>query len=222
MTSLTMHLRLTSPRLRQPWAARQLAMWVSFISGATAVLRPLVVALGIIAAAAMWPTTARADGLGETVSGALNKVGIGNNGPISTAIAGIGQKFCPMLVQPGSKFASMATQVSGHNGLSPDIAGFVTSMAIQMECPSVMTSLANGNMPFGLQLPGANSAPGLPFGLPGANSAPGLPFGLQLPGTNPAPASLFGLPGTNPAPASPFALPGTNPAPPSPFQIPGL
>jgi Protein of unknown function (DUF732) len=197
MTSVTTHLRLTSPTLRQPWAARQLVMWVNAIGVATAIVRPLVIALGIIAAAAMWPAPARADGVGDAVTTTLNTVGIGNNGPVSTTIAGIGQSICPMLVQPGAKLASIMTELSGHNGLAPDIAGFVATMAIQTQCPGVMTSIANGNMPFGLQLPG-------------------------VPGVNPAPAMPFGLPGVNPAPAMPFALPGVNPAPTNPFQVPGL
>ena len=207
MTSVTTHLRLTSPTLRQPRAGRQLVMWVNVISVASVVIRPLVVALGIIAAAAMWPAPARADGVGDAVTTTLNSVGIGNNGPISTAIAGIGQSICPMLVQPGAKLATIMTQMGGGNGLPPDLVGWVATMAIQTQCPGVMTSLANGNMPFGLQMPGANSAPGLPFGLPGTNSAPMGPFAL---------------PGANPTPAVPFALPGVTPAPTNPFQVPGL
>jgi hypothetical protein len=124
-----------------------------------------------------------------------SNVGIGNNGPVSTAIAGIGQSICPMLVQPGATFASTASQMAGNTGLSPAIAGFVTSMAIQMECPGIMTSLANGNMPFPLPL---------------------------LPGANPAPPVPFQLPGANPVSPMPFALPGANPAPPNPLQLPGL
>jgi hypothetical protein len=207
MTSVTTHLRLTSPTLRQPWAGRQLVMWVNVIGVATAILRPLVIALGIIGAAAMWPAPARADGVGDAVSTTLNTVGIGNNGPVSTAIAGIGQSICPMLVQPGAKLASVMTELSGHNGLAPDIAGFVATMAIQSQCPGVMTSIANGNMPFGLQLPGVNPAPAMPFGLPGVNPAPAMPFAL---------------PGANPAPAMPFALPGVSPAPTTGLQVPGL
>jgi hypothetical protein len=151
-----------------------------------------VVTAGVITAAATSSTPAHADPLGASVTNTLNNVGIGNNGPVSTAIAVIGQSICPMLVQPGATFASTASQMAGNTGLSPPIAGFVTSMAIQMECPGIMTSLANGNMPF--PLPGANPAPPVPFQLPGAN----------------------------PVSPMPFALPGANPAPPNPLQLPGL
>jgi Protein of unknown function (DUF732) len=191
MTSLTMHRPWTSPKRRFDTAAGYLAMWVNVISAAAAALRPLLVLLGVITAAATWPAPAHADPPGGPVTNVLNTVGIGNNGPVSTTIAGIGQSICPMLVKPGATVATMASQMDGNTGLSPAIAGFVASMAIQMECPSFMTSLANGNMPFGL--PGANSAPSLPFGLPGANPAPPMPFGL--PGPGPAAPPPFQLPG---------------------------
>ena len=142
MTSLTMRHPWTSPMIGHASMARQLVAWADLINAAATVLRPLVVSAGVITAAARSSTPARAD--------PLNNVGIGNNGPVSTAIAGIGQSICPMLVQPGATFASTASQMAGNTGLSPAIAGFVTSMAIQMECPGIMTSLANGNMPFPL------------------------------------------------------------------------
>lgn len=182
MTSLTMHGRWTTPTMCQPTLVRQFVLWMDAINAAAAVLRPLLVSAGIVTAAVTSPAPAHADPLGGPMTNTLNDIGIGNNGPVSTTIAGIGQSICPMLVQPGGTFASLAAQ-NGRTGLPPAIAGFVTSMAIQMECPGVMTSLANGNLPFPLQLPGANPAPPLPFqipGLPGASPAPPAPF--QLPG----------------------------------------
>jgi hypothetical protein len=165
MTSLTMRHPWTSPMIGHASVARQLVAWVDLINAAAAVLRPLVVTAGVITAAATLSTPAHADPLGTSVTNTLNNVGIGNNGPVSTAIAGSGQSICPMLVRPGATFASTASQMAGNTGLSPAIAGFVTSMAIQMECPGIMTSLANGNMPF--PLPGANPAPPNPLQLPG-------------------------------------------------------
>ena len=146
---------------------RQLQMWANVINAAAAVLRPLLITTAVIAAATASPAPAHADPNGASITNPLNQVGIGNNGPVSTALAGIGQSICPMLVQPGATFASVASQMAGNTGLSPAIAGFVTTMAIQMGCPSFMTSLANGNLPFPLQLPGANPALPNPFGLPG-------------------------------------------------------
>jgi hypothetical protein len=192
MTSLTMHrmhhpwTRTAVPTMHRPWTSpwrhpavvRQLALWMDVINAAASVLRPMLVSAGIVTAAVASPPPAHADPLDGSITNTLNNVGIGNNGPVSTALAGIGQSICPMLVQPGATFASVAAQMAGKSGLTPTIAGWVTSMAIQMECPGVMTSLANGNVP---------------FPLPGVDAAQPLPF--QLPGANPPPPSAFGLPG---------------------------
>jgi hypothetical protein len=192
MSSITMHRPWTSPRFRQPTVIRQFVVWVDVINAAAAVLRPMAVTMAVIFAAATWPAPAHADPWGS-ITNTLNNVGIGNNGQVSTAIAGIGQSICPMLVRPGATFASVASQMAGNTGLSPAIAGFVTSMAIQMECPGIMTSLGNGNLPFPLQLPGANPAPPVPFQLPGANLVP--PMTLASPGASPAPPNPLRFPG---------------------------
>jgi hypothetical protein len=233
MTSLTMHRPWTAPTLRNAMVVRERIGWADCIGAVALILRPLVVTFGIVAAAVMWPAHAHADVLGDSGTSALNGIGIGNNGPVSTTLAGIGQSICPMLVKPGATLASTMTEMSGHNGLAPTIAGFVASTAIQTQCPSWMTSLANGEMPAGLQaltsiagpalgLPGAAPASPLPFGLPGAASATSpLPF--ALPGAAPATSPLpFALPGATPAAPSPFALPGVAPAPPTGLLVPGL
>ena len=176
MTSLTMHrpwTRTAVPTMHRPWTSpwrhpavvRRLALWMDVINAAASVLRPMLVSAGIVTAAVASPPPAHADPLDGSITNTLNNVGIGNNGPVSTALAGIGQSICPMLVQPGATFASVAAQMAGKSGLTPTIAGWVTSMAIQMECPGVMTSLANGNVPF--PLPGVDAAQPLPFQLPG-------------------------------------------------------
>ena len=67
-------------------------------------------------------------------------------GPIKTAAAEFGQSLCPMLVKPGSNLVTNASQVQGNSGLTSTIAGAATGMAIQMECPTLMTQLANGDM----------------------------------------------------------------------------
>jgi hypothetical protein len=155
----------------------------------TSVLRPAIVTVGVCAAALASIPAAHADSAGGAMAPVLNGVGIGNNGPVSGAIAQMGQSICPMLVKPGGSLASSAAQISGHGGLAPPVAGFLASMAIQAQCPGFMTSVANGNMPF--PIPGA-SGPGLPLGLPGAPS--------------PGPQSL--LPGLNLAGGQPASFPG--------------
>jgi hypothetical protein len=148
---------------------------------ATSVIRPVIVTAAVFAAVLGSIPAAHADpGVGAAMTPGLNGVGIGNNGPVSGAIAQMGQSICPMLVKPGGSLASGAAQMTGHGGLEAPMAGFLAQMAIQSQCPGWINSVANGNMPF--PLPGAGG-PGLPLGLPGG----------------PAPGSSFGLPGA-PAP----------------------
>jgi hypothetical protein len=59
-----------------------------------------------------------------------------------------------MLVQPGGSFATVASNMAGNNGITPAMSGLFTSIAISMYCPSVMSSLANGNLPYLFNLPG--------------------------------------------------------------------
>jgi hypothetical protein len=158
----------TTPTVRRPSAVRRTTVWGGFVNAASAGLRPLAVAAGVAVAGAMLPAVAHADTPTDPISNALTGVGIGNNGSVSAAIAGLGRSICPSLVKPGATLASIASRVSGNTGLSPNMAGMVTTMAIQMECPSFMTSLANGNMPFPLQTPGLNPFPSIPGASPAA------------------------------------------------------
>ena len=107
---------------------------------------------------------------------ALSTAGVGYDDPAATT--SLGQSVCPMMVQPGQSFASVASSM-GDQGISPGMASFFTGIAIQMYCPQVMTSLGNGSfMSFLQQTPGVPEVPGLPAG-PGLPGGPGLP---QLPG----------------------------------------
>jgi hypothetical protein len=144
---------------------------VDLMAVPTTALRPVIVTLAVVAAAVGSTPAAHADSIGDAMAPVLNSAGIGNNGPISSAIAQVGQSICPMLVKPSSSFASSAAQVSGDGGLAPPLAGFLVGMAMQSQCPSFMTSFANGNMPGG-------TPAGTPFGPAGAPS----PVPLQLPG----------------------------------------
>jgi hypothetical protein len=191
MTSLTMPRPWSAPTLRNAMVVRQGIAWANYVNAAALIFRPVVVTLGIAAAAVMWPSHANADVTTDSGTSALNGVGIGNNGPVSTAIAGAGQSICPMLVQPGSQLATTAAQISGQSGLAPTIAGWVATMVIQTQCPGWMTSLSNGQMPAGLNtltnvagpalgLPSTTPGYQLPFALPGAT--PASPGGLQIPG----------------------------------------
>ncbi|MEZ0363395.1 DUF732 domain-containing protein [Mycobacterium sp. pUA109] len=169
MPTPTMHGPGIAPTLRPATVVHPRVLRGDLLGAAGSALRPLVVSIAVITAAATGAAPAQADPPGDSSTNVLTSVGIGNNGPLSTAVAGIGQSICPMLVQPGATFASVASQLAGNTGLSPAIAGFVTGMAIQMECPGVMTSLANGDAPFPLQLAGGSPAPPIAFQPPGTN-----------------------------------------------------
>lgn len=116
----------------------------------------LTISTGLIAAAAL-AAPAQADSIDDSFLSALNGAGVNYGDPGSTAE--LGQSICPMLAQPGGTFASAASNVVGNNGMSPGMAQLFTSIAISMYCPSMMASLADGNMPNLPQLPGM---PGLP------------------------------------------------------------
>jgi Protein of unknown function (DUF732) len=92
---------------------------------------------------------------------ALTNAGIGFNDPASAEQ--LGQSICPMLVEPGKNLASVYSTVS-HNGVNPDMAAFFTGIAIQMYCPSMMSSIGNGT--FLKQLSGLKGIPGI-SGMPG-------------------------------------------------------
>jgi hypothetical protein len=181
-------------RLRRPMRGRadssDRRTTVELIAAAsTRALRPVFATAAVFAAAMGVSPPAHADSVGDAMAPVLNSAGIGNNGPVSGTIAQVGQSICPMLVKPGSGLASSAAQISGNGGLAPPLAGFLVGMAIQSQCPSFMTSVANGNMPFPIS-GGIPGMPGLP-GMPGAAPA-GLPFG-QPAAPSPLPLQLPGL-----------------------------
>lgn len=112
-------------------------------------ISPAVVA-GLAAVALSAP--AAANSIDDAFLGALNNAGMNYADPESTVA--MGQTICPMLSQPGGSFASTASSVVGSNGMSPAMAQMFTSIAISMYCPSMMASIANGQVPNLPQLPG--------------------------------------------------------------------
>jgi hypothetical protein len=129
-------------------------------------LRLLAASVAAVTAAGMWAAPARADDISDSFLSALTDSGVGYDDPNSAVQ--LGQSVCPMLSQPGGNFAKVASTMGGNNGLSPDMAGLFTSIAISMYCPSMMASLADGNW----------LGQGAQMGLPGM---PGL-SGLGIPG----------------------------------------
>jgi hypothetical protein len=139
--------------------------------------RNLTVTLVAVATAVGLAVPAHADPITDpSFLSALSNAGVGYNDPADTT--SLGQSVCPMLVQPGQSFASVASSM-GNQGISPGMASFFTGIAIQMYCPSMMSSLGNGSfMNFLQQTPGVPGVPGIP-GVQGLPGGPGLP---QLPG----------------------------------------
>ncbi|WP_163753658.1 DUF732 domain-containing protein [Mycobacterium botniense] len=112
----------------------------------------VAVTAGLGVAAAM-AAPARADAIDDQFLGALNSAGVDYQDPAGTAA--LGQSICPMLAQPGGTFAAAASSIAGKDGISPAMADMFTSIAISMYCPSMMQSLAHGEVPTVPQLPGA-------------------------------------------------------------------
>ncbi len=121
----------------------------------------MAVTASMIAAGVALASTAPADTSNDAFLNALNRAGIGYNNPDATAQ--LGQTVCPMLVEPGKSFASVASSVA-NNGISPDMASFFTGIAISMYCPQMMGSIGNGTFLNSLQ--GMQGIPGVP-GIPG-------------------------------------------------------
>ena len=124
--------------------------------------RNLTVTLVGVATAVTVAAPAHADPTTDTsFLNALTNAGIGFNDPASAEQ--LGQSICPMLVEPGKDLASVYSTVS-HNGVNPDMAAFFTGIAIQMYCPSMMSSIGNGT--FLKQLSGLKGIPGISW-MPG-------------------------------------------------------
>ena len=124
--------------------------------------RNLTVILVGVATAITVAAPAQADPITDpSFLGALNNAGIGYGDPNATT--SLGQSVCPMLVQPGQSFASVASSM-GNQGISPGMASFFTGIAISMYCPSMMSSIGNGT--FLKSLSGLQGIPGL-SGIPG-------------------------------------------------------
>lgn len=103
-----------------------------------------MVAMGgaLVLVMAAFPAEAGADAADGSSAG-----GSSANGPISEAIDDFGQSLCPQLVKPASDLATAVSEIQGNSGLTPAMTGMVTGIAVQLECPAFMTSLANGKLP---------------------------------------------------------------------------
>lgn len=113
----------------------------SFVAAVGAVTAALALAVPAQADPVPVPTDPTTD---SSFLNALNNAGVGYGDP-TTAVQ-MGQDVCPMLVEPGKDFASVASQMRGDGGMSPQMASFFTGIAIQMYCPQMMSSIGDGSI----------------------------------------------------------------------------
>src|SRR5690349_15477592 len=113
-------------------------MTANRVRNGTIAISVLALSVGVVAAAGVGAAPARADDVSDGFLSALTNAGVGYNDP-NNAVQ-LGQSVCPMLSQPGGNFAQVASTMSGRDGLSADMAGLFTSIAISMYCPQMMTS----------------------------------------------------------------------------------
>lgn len=114
--------------------------------------RALLTAVGVVSVALAVAAPAQADPVvppadptaDSSFLNALNSAGVGYGDP--NAAVQMGQEVCPMLVEPGKDFASVASQMRGDGGMSPQMASFFTGIAIQMYCPQMMSSIGDGSI----------------------------------------------------------------------------
>lgn len=120
--------RRTWPFRRQPW-----------------LVRALIALTGVVCATATLATPADASPIDDAFLGALQNAGV-NYGDPGNAVT-LGQSVCPILARRGGNLAEAASTIRGNSGMSATMTNVFTTIAIQMYCPSMMTSLANGNLP---------------------------------------------------------------------------
>jgi hypothetical protein len=125
---------------------------------------PTAAFAGLLLAAVVGSGPAGADSAG---SGSTND-------PIHDAVEEFGQSLCPKLVKPGSDLATAVSEIQGNSGLAPTVTGMITGLAIQLECPAFMTSLANGKLPEALQQAGNKPDSPMPQ-LPSLLPSPAIP-----------------------------------------------
>jgi hypothetical protein len=98
----------------------------------------------VVVAAVTLAAPAVADTNDESFLTSLRNAGVGYAN--TTETVALGQSVCSTLAAPRSNFAETVLTVAGNsNGISPGMAGTFTSLAIAMYCPSLMSSMANGD-----------------------------------------------------------------------------
>jgi hypothetical protein len=121
-----------------------------------------VITAAMIAAGIALASPASADPVNPNADAflsAINRANIPYADNNADLTAQLGERVCPMLVEPGKSFAQVASTVAD-NGISPGMASFFTGIAISMYCPQMMGSIGNGTFLNSLQ--GLQGMPGVP------------------------------------------------------------
>jgi Protein of unknown function (DUF732) len=108
------------------------------------VVRILGVIAGLVAVAAILSAPIRADMLGNAFLSALTNAGITYTQPTTTTA--MGQSVCPMLFEPGGSFDDVTSKMAEGNGLSYEMAGKFTIVAIATYCPAVIAPLLGNRL----------------------------------------------------------------------------
>lgn len=108
------------------------------------VLPILGVITGLVSLAAVMSAPIRADMLGNAFLSALTNAGITYTQPASTTA--MGQSVCPMLFEPGGSFDEVTSKMAEGNGLSYEMAGKFTIVAIATYCPAVIAPLLGNRL----------------------------------------------------------------------------
>ncbi|OBJ09689.1 DUF732 domain-containing protein [Mycobacterium sp. 1465703.0] len=108
------------------------------------VLRMLGVITGLVGLAAILSAPIRADMLGNAFLSALTNAGISYTQPTSTMA--MGQSVCPMLFAPGGSFDDVTSKMAEGNGMSYEMAGRFTIVAIATYCPAVIAPLLGNRL----------------------------------------------------------------------------
>ncbi|WP_076102461.1 DUF732 domain-containing protein [Mycobacterium colombiense] len=108
------------------------------------VLPILGVITGLVSLAAVLSAPIRADMLGNAFLSALTNAGITYTQPATTTA--MGQSVCPMLFEPGGSFDDVTSRMAEGNGLSYEMAGKFTIVAIATYCPAVIAPLLSNRL----------------------------------------------------------------------------
>jgi Protein of unknown function (DUF732) len=108
-------------------------------------LRLIAVSAGMAGLVALPTAPVHADLMGNAFLRALTNAGVPVPEPDSATA--LGQSACPMLVAPGGSFDSVMAAMTEGSGMTRDVAGVFTVIAIATYCPAVIAPLVSDRGP---------------------------------------------------------------------------